>query len=217
MNELKLKYKFKDRALLDLALTQSGVNQRENNERLEFVGDRVLGMTIAMMLYDTFPHESEGELARRHAVLVSTRTLFEIGQKLEIMKSVRHGHMTGGRLQHITADAMEAILGAIFIDGGFDSAHAVIADLWGDIIMRDPNPPKDAKTRLQEIVQKVDNGNLPVYEYKMISGQPHSPVFEATVSALGASSTATGTSKRIAATAAAEDLLKILATSGNAV
>ena len=214
MNELKLKYKFKDRELLELALTQSGVNPKQNNERLEFIGDRVLGMTIAIMLYDTFPNETEGELARRHAALVSTRTLCEVGQQLEIMKSVRHGHMTGGRHQHITANAMEAVLGAIFIDGGFDSAHAIIADLWGDIIMRDPNPPKDAKTRLQEIVQKVDNGNLPVYEYKMVSGQPHSPIFEAQVSAMGVSAKATGTSKRIAATAAAEDLLKILATEG---
>ena len=217
MDELKLNYVFKDKALLRLALTQSGVDQINNNERLEFVGDRVLGLNIAKMLYDTFPHESEGELARRYAALVSTRTLFEIGTKLELAKIVRHGHMTAGRLQHMTADAMEAILGAIFIDGGFDATRAVIAELWADILMRDPNPPKDAKTRLQEVVQKVDNGNLPVYEYKMISGQPHSPVFQATVSAMGVSATATGTSKRIAATAAAEDLLKILATADKSV
>ena len=217
MNELKLKYIFKDRALLDLALTQSGANQKSNNERLEFVGDRVLGLTIASILYDTFPGESEGELARRHAVLVSTRTLAEIGMTLDLMKCVRHGHMTGGRVQHITANAMEAILGAVFIDGGYNAAHGVIAELWADYIMRDPNPPKDAKTRLQEVVQKIDNGNLPVYEYKMISGQPHSPVFEARVTAMGASASATGTSKRLAATAAAEDLLKILATEGKTI
>lgn len=217
MNELKLKYIFKDRDLLDLALTQSGANPKRNNERLEFVGDRILGLTIAAILYGTFPAETEGELARRHAVLVSTRTLAEIGASLELIKSIRHGHMTGGRVQHITANAMEAILGAIFIDGGYNAAHDVIADLWADYIMRDPNPPKDAKTRLQEVVQKVDNGNLPVYEYKMVSGQPHSPVFDAKVTAMGASASATGTSKRIAATAAAEELLKILATQGKTI
>ncbi len=206
-----LNYKFKNRALLDLALTQSGVNQQSNNERLEFIGDRVLGLTVAAMLYDMFPNEPEGDLARRHAMLVSTQSLAEVAEKLNLASHLRHGHMTAGRIQHVLANAMEAIFGAIFLDGGFDAARDVITALWRDMVVRDVIAPKDPKTSLQELVQKHSPGTLPVYEYLDAVGEMHKPVFTVRVSAMGQTATGTGQSKKAASVAAADALLKILA------
>ena len=208
---MKLGYKFKDEKLLDLALTQSGVDGAHNNERLEFVGDRVLGLSIAELLYKMFPDESEGELARRHAVLVSTETLADIAIKLGISKALHHGHMTGGRMRHAFANAMEAILGAIFFDAGFDVARDFIHKIWRHLAAAELHAPKDAKTMLQEYVQQNTGGDLPKYEYKMASGGAHNPVFSATVTALGQSATGSGPSKKVASVAAAAELLKKLA------
>ena len=204
-------YKFKDKKLLELALTQSGVNSLRNNERLEFIGDRVLGLAIADLLMDMYPTESEGELARRHAFLVSTRTLWGVARSIGLDKDVRHGHMTAGRKNHILANAMEAVLGAIYIDGGFDAARKLIFGLWRDLALADPVAPKDPKSALQEFVQKNDSGALPVYEYCAAQGESHNPIFAVKVSAMGKSALATGESKKAASLAAAEELLKILA------
>lgn len=206
-----LNYDFQDESLLELALTQSGVNSANNNERLEFIGDRVLGLSVAELLYAMYPDESEGELARRHAMLVSTETLGNVARSLNLDKHVRHGHMTAGRIQHVLANAMEAIFGAIFLDGGFDAARAVIVEIWQELAAADLTAPKDPKTTLQEFVQKNDNGNLPVYEYLDATGASHNPVFNVQVSAMGKTATGTGTSKKSASIAAAEELLKILA------
>ena len=103
-----IKFEFKDKSLLEQALTQSGANATCNNERLEFVGDRVLGLTIAEMLYKMYPNEAEGELARRHAMLVSTETLARIANEYDLGRYVHHGHMTAGRVQHILANAAES-------------------------------------------------------------------------------------------------------------
>lgn len=206
-----LKYDFKNPELLELALTQSGVNAEHNNERLEFIGDRVLGLTVAALLYEMFPNEPEGDLARRHAMLVSTETLAMVAEIIGLPPQIKHGHMTGGRLHHVLADAMEAVFGAIFLDGGFNAARDVITDIWRDLAMRDITPPKDAKTALQEFVQKADEGKLPVYEFVKMSGAPHKPVFTFRVSAMGQSAEGRGASKKEASIAAADALLKILA------
>ena len=206
----KLNYKFKNPKLLEQALTQRGVDVTCNNERLEFVGDRVLGLTVAAMLYEMFPSEAEGELARRHAMLVSTETLADVATEIGIDRRVRHGHMTAGRVRHVWANAMEAVLGAIFIEAGFDAARDVILDLWRDIAARDVTAPKDAKSALQELVQQNTSGGLPRYEYTEPVGASHNPVFSVRVTAMGHSATATGASKKEASTAAAA-LLKILA------
>ena len=208
---MKLNYKFKNGELLKLALVQSGIDSKHNNERLEFVGDRVLGLSVAQMLYEMYPTEAEGDLARRHAFLVSTETLAVIAKKIEIEHDLRHGHMTGGKINHILANAMEAILGAIFIDSGFESARKIIFDLWRDTAAAEIDAPKDAKTTLQELVQKNGNGSLPVYEYSEPVGASHNPEFTATVSAIGKSATGVGSSKKLASLDAAENLLKILA------
>lgn len=207
----KLDYDFKDPSILDLALTQSGADAINNNERLEFIGDRVLGLSVAVLLYQMFPNESEGELARRHAALVSTETLAIVAQKFGLEKRVRRGHMTGGRMQHMLANAMEAVLGAIYLDGGFEAARTFIVNIWRDIAAEDAVAPKDPKTALQEFVQKHDSGALPEYQYQEPSGASHNPIFSSTVTALGKSATGTGTSKKTASIAAAEALLKSLA------
>lgn len=207
----KLNYTFKNPQLLELALTQSGVDSAHNNERLEFIGDRVLGLTIAALLFEMYPDENEGELARRHAMLVSTETLASVADKLNLASHIRHGHMTGGRIRHIMANAMEAIFGAIFIDGGFESARDVILSHWRALAAADAIAPKDAKTALQELVQKQDDGALPVYEFLEQTGASHSPVFHVRVTALGRTADATGPSKKVASINAADALLKILA------
>lgn len=208
---IKLDYNFRDESLLELALTQCGVDQRNNNERLEFVGDRVLGLTVARLLYDMFPSEPEGDLARRHAMLVSTETLARVANDLGLASRIRHGHMTAGRIEHVMADAMEAIFGAIFIDGGFDAARDVIVNIWRDLAAADATPPKDAKSALQELVQKNAGGALPVYEYLAPNGASHTPTFKVRVSAMGQTATGSGPSKKEASAAAAAELLKILA------
>lgn len=208
---MKLKYKFKDEALLDLAMTQSGVNVGRNNEKLEFVGDRVLGLSVAVLLYRMFPNETEGELARRFAVLVSTDTLAAVAIRMELEKSLRHGHFTGGRKRHLIANAMEAVLGAMFFDGGFEKTFRFIEEVWRPLAAAEAEAPKDSKTKLQEFVQKHDNGALPVYEYMEPVGAAHCPTFMVTVTAMGQNATGSGTSKKTASIAAAAALFKKLA------
>ncbi len=208
---MKLKYKFKDEGLLDLALTQSGANCAHNNEKLEFVGDRVLGLSVATLLYQMFPTETEGELARRFAVLVSTDTLATIANRMELDKSLRHGHVTGGRKRHLIANAMEAVLGAMFFDSGFDATRNFIWEIWRPLAAAEAEAPKDSKTKLQEYVQKHDNGALPVYKFLEQTGAAHAPIFTVDVTAMGQTATGSGTSKKAASIAAAAALFKKLA------
>ena len=208
---MKLNYEFKNIELLNLALTQSGIDSKHNNERLEFIGDRVLGLSVAAMLYDMYPEEPEGNLARRHAFLVSTDTLARVASQIELEKQLRHGHMTGGKTSHVLANAMEAILGAIFLESGFEVARKIIVDIWHDLASAEIVAPKDAKTTLQEYVQKNGHGDLPVYEYNEPTGASHNPEFTVTVKALGKSATGVGASKKLASLDAAEKLLKVLA------
>jgi len=208
---MKINYEFKNKDLLELALTQSGINSHHNNERLEFIGDRVLGLSVAALLYEMYPNDAEGDLARRHAFLVSTETLANVAKEIELEKSLRHGHMTGGKINHVLANAMEAVLGAIFLDSGFESARKIIVELWRTMAESEITAPKDAKTTLQEYVQKLDKGALPKYEYDEPTGASHNPTFKVTVRALGKSAVGVGTSKKAAGLNAAEELLKILA------
>ena len=212
LNKMKiLNYTFRDDNLLKLALTQSGADSAHNNERLEFIGDRVLGLSVAILLYEMFPTEVEGELARRHATLVSTQTLAMVAAEIGLESHIRHGHMTAGRIQHVLADAMEAVFGAIYLDAGFDTAREIITARWRDLAAAEITAPKDAKTALQEFVQRNHTGELPVYEYLPQTGPSHNPVFNVSVTALGKTAHASGASKKEASTAAAANLLKILA------
>lgn len=208
---MKIDYKFKDKKLLELALTQSGIDALHNNERLEFIGDRVLGLSVAALLYKMYPNDDEGNLARRHATLVSTETLAMVAKEIDLEKQLRHGHMTGGKINHILANAMEAMLGAIFLESGFEVANQVIVNIWTELAAAEIVAPKDAKTKLQEFVQKSASGALPIYEYMEPTGASHNPEFRVTVTAMGKSATGIGPSKKLASLNAAENLLKILA------
>ena len=207
----KLNYKFNDEKLLALALTQSGANATNNNERLEFLGDRVLGLAVAGLLYEMFPAETEGELARRHSALVSADTLAQVAAEYGLDKRVRHGHMTANNMRHVMADAMESVLGAIYLDGGFDAVRQIVVKIWTPIARAALTAPKDPKTALQEFVQRADCGALPEYTFLESSGGPaHSPMFEVSVSALGKTATGRGASKKAATANAAEEMLKII-------
>ena len=206
----KLNYTFNNPALLELALTQSGADAENNNERLEFLGDRVLGLAVAALLYEMFPNESEGALAQRHAALVSAETLSGLAAEFGLPGKVRHGHMTAGRLKHVMADAAESVLGAIFLDSGFPAAQKIILEIWTPLAQKDLIPPKDVKTALQELAQHSGSGTLPKYEFLKSTGPSHSPVFNVRVSALNKSAIGSGASKKIATASAAAELLKIL-------
>jgi ribonuclease-3 len=202
----KLDYIFKDEQLLDLALTQSGANAKNNNERLEFLGDRVLGLVIASMLYKTFPDETEGVLARRHAALVSTKTLGSIAKEFGFDKLVRHGHMTGGKMEHIAANTMESVIAAIYLDGGWDEASKFVLSEWTQLALAETTAPKDPKTELQELAQHYKNGELPKYEFLNNTKS----IFNVRVDALGKTATGHGGTKKSATADAAKNLLNML-------
>ncbi|MCL2629584.1 MAG: ribonuclease III [Alphaproteobacteria bacterium] len=205
---LSLNYEFSDPKLLDLALTQSGVDNENNNERLEFLGDRVIGLGVAELLYDMFPSEAEGALAQRHAALVSTVTLNKIASNLNLFPHIKHTHLTAGNKQNVTADAFEAVMGAIYLDGGFNAARDIIRNIFSPLAESNELPPKDPKTTLQEFCQK-NFGTLPEYAFSDESGPSHNPAFNAEVTASGKTAAGRGASKKLASLDAAETWLRL--------
>jgi ribonuclease-3 len=183
----RLGYYFSNSDNLDRALTHSSKGI-ENYERLEFLGDRVLGLVIAEILYRCFPFEKEGSLARRHSALACTETLAKIARDLDIPGIVNASSAelaSGGNKQdNLLADCMEAIIGAIFIDKGYVPCQEVSTSLWGDRIYTLSQPPVDSKTALQEWAQAR---GLPIPTYEIIerSGPDHAPQFKIRVSLQG--------------------------------
>jgi ribonuclease-3 len=185
-----------------------------SNERLEFVGDRVLGLLIAEWLAERFPREQEGELGRRLAHLVSQPVLAALAEEagLPALLSVAPGESRAGVRKRATvlADAMEALIGALFLDGGLDAARRFVRAAWDAAMVAQADPPKDAKTALQEWAQRRGL-DLPVYRVVSREGPPHAPVFVIAVEVGGQTGTGTAGSKRVAEQAAAEDLMPKLA------
>jgi ribonuclease III len=215
--ETILGHQFARPALLQEALTHRSVLQgrdrnRDSNERLEFIGDRVLGLVVAEWLAERFPRENEGELGRRLAFLVSQPVLARVADDigLDAALSVAPGEARAGvkRRATVLADAMEAALGALYLDGGLQCARAFIRRAWSDVLEQQTQPPKDPKTALQEWSQK--RAMLPVYTVTDRSGPPHAPLF--TVAAAVGDSQASGSagSKQAAEQRAAEALLRTL-------
>jgi ribonuclease-3 len=219
--EQRIGYRFADKALLREALTHSsatgpGGRTRRSNERLEFLGDRVLGLVIAEALFTRFPGEGEGALSQRHAGLVRRETLAEVAAELGIgdwLVLARSEEEGGGRSNPaILADALEAVIGALHLDGGLSAAAAFIGAHWEQRLAEMRGPPRDPKTILQEWAQSRGLG-LPDYRVIGASGPAHAPTFEVAVAlADGDSASATGGSKRAAEQAAAEQLLARLRT-----
>jgi ribonuclease-3 len=218
----KLGHDFKDPELLALSLTHpsaAGGDEREdarlrNYQRLEFLGDRVLGLAIAELLIHRFPLEREGRLARRHTQLVRKEALAKVARGIglgDYLILSRGEEEAGGRKNPaILADCCEAIIAALFIDGGMPAAERFIHAHWVPLMEAAAVPPKDVKTALQEWTQAR---SLPLPNYKVVSneGPDHKPVFSVEVSVEGQSSvTATGKSKRAAEKAAARKLLEAI-------
>jgi ribonuclease-3 len=211
-----LDYRFSDEGLLETALTHRSVTQN-NNERLEFLGDAVLGMVIAEELFKRFPKASEGELSRLRASLVKGDTLAEIARSFELGDVVRLGPgelKSGGfRRKSILADAFEAILGAIYVDGGFEKCRNIILKHYSSRL--DATSPetarKDPKTRLQEYLQ-ASQQPLPGYKVVDIAGEAHAQTFTVECQVEGMQAVrAQGSSRRKAEQAAAEMILESLA------
>ncbi len=186
-----------------------------SNERLEFVGDRVLGLLIAEWLAERFPNEQEGALGLRLALLVSQPILAGIaeGVGLPAVLTVAPGESRAGvrRRATVLADAVEALIGAIYLDGGLIPAREFVRKSWEAAMDSEVAPPKDAKTALQEWAQGRGH---PLPEYRTVSreGPPHAPVFVISVTVNGRTGTGTAGNKRAAETAAATDLLGQLTT-----
>ena len=206
-------YKFTQYSLFEKALTHSSFTQTklENNERLEFLGDRVLGLSVAKMLYNTYTKDDEGALAVRHAKLVSANTCAEVAEQIgipdiiEVSKQEQRRH--GNQNKNILADCMEAILGAIFLDSDFDTAFKVIEKFWKDKILQSKTPTKDFKTQLQEYTQKKFNTN-PEYILVSTTGPAHAPMFEIKSTVEDITVTAKGASKKEAEQNVAKEILK---------
>jgi ribonuclease-3 len=215
--EKALGHRFKNQPLLEVALTHAsmrgGKGKRSDNERLEFIGDRVLGLAIAEVLSERFPEASEGELARRYNRLVRGEACARVARALGlgaymILSESEDG--SGGRAKGtILADAMEALLGAIFIDAGFDAARAAVRRLWETQAPDQPTAAgPDAKSALQEWAQGQGLA-LPQYVEVERSGPDHAPRFISEVRIDGhPPARGEGASKRSAEQAAARALLE---------
>lgn len=177
---MKLDYRFRDPALAVLALTHRSAG-RPNNERLEFLGDALLGAIVAEMLYEAHPRASEGELSRLRAQLVNGQALALIARELALGDELKLGPgelKSGGfRRDSILADAFEALLAAVYLDGGFEPCRQTIRALFAQRIADLPKSSKDAKTRLQEWMQ-ARGLPLPVYELTGSHGEDHAKVFD---------------------------------------
>ena len=180
------------------------------NERLEFLGDRVLGLVVADLLLKTFPDENEGALASRLAALVSAPSLAQVATDIGLQKYVKvaRGQRAEGAESAVLADACEALIGALYLDGGLAAAQHFIAARWAGLVKADILPPKDSKTHLQEWAQ---GRGLPLPNYRVLdsSGPAHAPSFTVAAMVEGVPETSgQGRTKRIAEQAAAAALLK---------
>lgn len=201
----RLGHRFARPELLVRALTHGSIasSTRPDNQRLEFLGDRVLGLTMAEALLAADTAASEGQLAPRYNALVRGETCAEIAREIglgEVLKLGRSEMKTGGRRKDaLLADGMEAVLAAVYLDSGFEAARAVILRLWGDRLNSVAEDARDAKTALQEWAQA--HGMAPPHYHEAgRSGPDHAPVFEITVTlddGRQASASGSGTKRRI--------------------
>ena len=211
-----LNYHFNDNSLLELALTHRSF-QGKNNERLEFLGDSILNFIIAELLFKKFNLLPEGDLSRLRSQLVKSETLSEIGILLQLGDYLILGEgelkSSGWRRPSILADSVEAIIGAVFIDGGISAASDLILAWFKDRIdsINPDNIQKDSKSVLQELLQ-AKKINLPDYNIVSIDGEAHCQHFRVSCSIpkLGLSIEGDGSSRKIAEQCAAEDMLEKL-------
>jgi ribonuclease-3 len=220
--ERELGYDFRDRALLEQAITHAGASHgrsgASDNERLEFLGDRVLGLVIAESLMRRFPRATEGELGPRLATLVRREALARaaraIGLGAHLVLAPSDAAAGARDNPKLLADACEAVIAALYLDGGLEAARRFIANAWAGMIDDVATMPVEPKTALQEWAQGHGK-TLPVYVVTRAEGKAHSPIFEVRVDVDGLEpESAAGPSKRAAEKAAALALLRRLGVIG---
>lgn len=209
----RLGHRFSDPALLQRALRHRSAG-KDNNERLEFLGDAILGYIIASHLHQRFPNASEGELSRLRAALVQQATLAGIARELRLGENLILGagelKSGGANRDSILADALEALICALYLDAGMERCRACVQQWFGARLGEDRvlQTHKDAKTRLQEFLQ-AERQPLPVYEVREICGKDHQQEFviACTIPGLGASFDGRGQSRKLAEQQAAQTAL----------
>lgn len=206
-------YEFSGTENLMRALTHSSATSATggNYERLEFLGDRVLGLVIAQLLFSEFPDADEGELSRRYNLLVNAETCAEIADEIGlgdfILTGVEIKSLQGRKRLNLRADATESLIAAIYLDGGFDPARAFVEHYWNSRVHASGADRRDAKTELQEWAHKK-TGRAPTYEIESRSGPDHDPVFMVRVTVDGFKpERGKGSSKREAEQVAATTML----------
>ncbi len=207
-----LNYEFENRKILEQALTHGSVAHEAstNYERLEFLGDRVLGVAVAEMLYKLFPNEPEGSLSQRFVALVCKETVAEVALKLELERFVYAEGVDVERNDNVLCDVAEAVIGAMFLDAGPEKAIAFVQEHWENLVHKYLRPPKDAKTTLQELTHK-NLWKMPEYEEVGREGEEHDPKFFVKVSvAEHGFAVGEGHNKKAAEQDAARKLLKEL-------
>ena len=208
-----IKYNFKDTNLLVKSLTHKSFNGEKNNEKLEFLGDRVLGLIIAHKLLEKFPDEKEGIIDKKFANLVNKKTCSLIGKKLNLKKFILLGssHKKLERSEDkIISDCLEAIVGAIYLDGGLKVVEKFILNFWNSFLDKSIITQIDSKTLLQEYSLKKFK-ELPKYFFHKKTGPQHKPIFKTEVQIPNSKKiSGSGTSKKNAQQNAAFKLLKVL-------
>ena len=200
--------------LFELAFTHSSVGKQDTYERLEFLGDRVLGMVIARTLYERYPNEPEGFLSRRYNALVARETCAEIGREIGVPALVRLGKQAredrASQSDNVVGDVVEALIGALLLDSGLEPAERFIRKAWDPLLDEQRRAPHHPKSALQELAA-ARNCKAPQYDVVARTGAHHAPKFTVRVSVAGlGEASAEGTSKQDAETAAAEALLSQL-------
>tara|TARA_B100000900_G_scaffold412455_1_gene434283 strand:- start:33 stop:698 length:666 start_codon:yes stop_codon:yes gene_type:complete len=180
--EKKIKINFKDKKLLVKSLTHKSFDKENNNEKVEFLGDRVLGLIIAKKLLEIYPNEKEGILDKKFASLVNKKTCLEIAKKIEINKYILTLNVKKKNFieDKVLADSCEALIGAIYLDKGFQTVEKFILNLWSNHIKESVITQIDAKTKLQELSLKKFK-KLPIYKLISNTGPRHKPLFKVAV------------------------------------
>ena len=209
--EKSIKVKFKNKSLLIMALTHKSANKKVNNEKLEFLGDRVLGLVLSKKLYDLYPVENEGILDKKLASLVKRKTCSNVSWSIGIQNFIITGSQKKKILisdEKILSDCCEAVIGAIFIDRGFDASKNYILKIWKEEIDKSNITVLDPKTKLQEFSLKTYK-KLPIYRIINSTGPRHNPVYKISVSIINSKQyIGSGNSKQMAELDAANKLLK---------
>ena len=181
--EKKLRINFKDKNLLIKSLTHKSYDKNNNYEKIEFLGDRVLGLVMSKKLLEIYPDEKEGILDKKFAALVNKKTCLEIAKILELQKYVLSLNIKSKKNiieDKVLSDTCESLIGAIYLDRGFDIVEKIILDLWSKHLKNSINTQIDAKTKLQEYSLKKFK-KLPIYKVISNTGPRHKPLFKVSV------------------------------------